>query len=197
MIRTILLTIELTATLCSLIGCAVKKPEATIAPLVEPLEVRSQLPATDSCPCRPVCSCPLCVCEVQKKPDEVAVEKEPTLYFELHTSIHCAECERWKTTVLPVLKRGGWKEGQKGHVRLVEYGKTGWPGSLPQFRFFRGGKEFARRSIYLDEWEIAREFERKQTSGRVSQRSQQVSTVSRFVSPRYVIWSTCGPGGCR
>lgn len=188
MIKTILITIELTMALCGLLGCA-QQPAPPIVKtiLVEAEPLKAQLPKTSSCQCT-VCGCPLCVCEVQKKTGECSCEKcqcgktqeKPaaiTAYIEVHTSENCGPCQQWKATELPALKAAGWTVGKTGHIRIVEYGTDNWPGSLPMFRFHSKGRMFYQHEGYLSGAQIGATFERFKR-GREVIRSSGVSVRS-------------------
>lgn len=194
MIKTILLTIELTLALCGLMGCSVKSAPA-IVPEIEPYEIRSQLERTQECPCVN-CGCPLCVCELQPKANgckcakcqcaktQEAPAKEITAYIEFHTSPACSYCQAWKAAELPRLKNAGWIEGAKGHIRVIEYGSDDWPGALPMFRFFWQGRMVHEHSGYLTSAEIGATFERLKR-GREVIRSSGVSvrSISGVIAP--------------
>lgn len=193
MIKTILLTIELTAMLCSLMGCAVKSAPA-IVPEIEPYEIRAQLERTQECPCVN-CGCPLCVCEVQPKANgckcdkcqcaksQETVAKEPALYFEFHTSPFCGVCQQWKSTVLPSLKAAGWIEGPKGHIRVIEYGNDGWPNSLPLFRFYRRGVLLHEHVGSLTSAEIGATFNRLKRGREVIQSGVSTRSIAGVIAP--------------
>ncbi|MBX3439321.1 MAG: hypothetical protein KF861_17660, partial [Planctomycetaceae bacterium] len=86
-------------------------------------------------------------------------EEEPiTDYVEIHTRDGCGPCERFRAGPLVALKKWNWRIGPHGHVRIIKHAAD-WHEPVPQFRFHRAGKEFARRTGYLTEWQIAQEFE--------------------------------------
>jgi hypothetical protein len=80
-------------------------------------------------------------------------------YVEVHTRDGCGPCEQFKQGPLNTIKGWRWKVGPTGHVRVIKH-PPDWPHSVPQFRFYRHGREFARRTGYMTEQQIAKEFDR-------------------------------------
>jgi len=197
-----------------LAGCAVSPDTTPITP--EPIDftgIKPSLPVSPAvrelgnfqktaknctcfdCQCNklkdnPACTCPQCKCD-----DEPQAKTYTGPYVEVHTSAYCGPCQTWKQVELPPLVNNGWVVGK--HIRIVEYGQSGWPGSLPLYRFYRRGKLVHEQSGYMSRASIGDVFDRTQNVGREviqSRAARQHEAVYR--GARRPLLSRCVGGVC-